>query len=161
MIISIPNYIYTAQFSTLYSALGSYVMAITAIAQTLITEVAGITMQAGYDRAEWFYSVWAECHYSDLPDGERLYDDYALVVAQSTALSTIPTEPDYIDAECWVLPTLPMFAPIALLCAAVSFYSTFTIKVLKGYCKGNGIKAAKGWRKVDYVTALDLYYTTH
>jgi hypothetical protein len=79
MIISIPNYIYTAQFSVLFPVLGRYADAVVTTVQVFITEVAALVILSGYEWAGTFYTFWSECHFSDLPEGDRLYDVYAPV----------------------------------------------------------------------------------
>jgi hypothetical protein len=89
---SLPSLIYRSQFSVLVPALQTYAATVVGIAQTLVTEVAELTMQSGYDCATWFYSAWAAVHYSEFPE---LPEEYEI-------------EPDY-----WFEPLEAIAIPVA------------------------------------------------
>jgi hypothetical protein len=113
---------YKAQFSVLLPATCTYLTALVAIAQTFCVEIAECTMQAGYDRAVWFYAVWATVHYSELPAMPEDYEvepDFWFEPSERVAIASVTPA------------ALPNFQSIALLSPAHD---------LEGY-KENSIKS--------------------
>jgi hypothetical protein len=71
---NVATLIYRFEFSVLAAAARVYLIALVGIAQTFCIEIAETTVQAGYDRADWFYRVWAIAHYSEMPETQSVDD---------------------------------------------------------------------------------------
>jgi hypothetical protein len=127
--------VYKAQLSVLAAATRTYLTAVITIAQTLIVEVAETTVQAGYDRADWFYGVWAEAHYSKMPETqpvEELEPDYWFEPLEVVTLNFEPLHR--------LIAAPAHFTPFDLLPPAPVQFVGMTIRELRANAKERGIK---------------------